>query len=247
MTGHCHELTLWYFPFLLHNVPSPLRGKPLTLQGTRCRRGISVLNRRKSAWQIRSRGISEHWLPWRYSDLIQEVCDFFVSSRQLSTTIACLSKCTVKLIVSLWKNGRRTLGLHHRLWNVRPPRGKKGQTENINSLWVQRTDRKLLPVRKLQSNSFFNERRTSGRRFYYVFYVYQQARILASLVIKPLKKAYGSACHGKEWLKGKMFLEQPLRQMALSGSVPHDLICSFSFKYRGPLKSVPEIHSHLAA
>lgn len=130
-----------------------------------------------------------------------------------------------------------TLGLHHRLWNVRPPRGKKGQTENINSLWVQRTDRKLLPVRKLQSNSFFIERRTSGRRFYYVFYVYQQARILASLVIKPLKKAYGSACHGNEWLKGKMFLEQPLRQMALSGSVPHDLICSFSFKYRGPLKS----------
>lgn len=129
MTCHCIESTLWYFFFfLLHNVPSPLRGTPLGLQGPRGRGGISVLNRRRSAWEISSRGISSHWLPWRYSDLIQEVCDFFVSSRQLTTTIACLSKCTVWLIVSLWKNGQRTLRLHHRLRNVRPPKvGKKAK------------------------------------------------------------------------------------------------------------------------
>lgn len=223
---------------MFYYIMPPFPWEPSTLQGPCCRGGISVLNRRKSTWQIRSHRISSHWLPWRYGDLIQEVCDFFVSSRQLSTTIVCLSKCTVKLIVSLWKNGRRTLRLHHRLRNVRPPKGgKKGQAENIISLGVQNTDRKLLPARKCQGNNFFIKRRASGCRFYNSFYVYQQARILSSLVIKFLKKAYGSVCHGNEWLKGQMFLEQPLRQMALSGSVPHDLICSFSFKYRGPLKS----------
>lgn len=115
--------------------------------------------------------------------------------------------------------------------------GEKGQAENITLLRVQNTDRKLPLVRKRQGNKFFIERRMSGCIFYNSFYVYQQARILSSLVIKFLKKAFGSGCHGNEWLKGQMFLEQPLRQMALSGSVPHDLICSFSFKYRGPLKS----------
>lgn len=236
MTWNYNESTLWHFPFLLHNVPSPLRGTPFTLQGPRCRRSISVLNRRKSAWQIRSRGISSHWLPGRYSDLIQEVCDFFVSSRQLSTTIACLSKCTVKLIVPLWKNSPRTLRLHHRLWNVRPPKGGKGPSRKHQFALSAKHRQKTTPWRKHQSNNFFVER-TSGCRFYNSFNVYQQARILCSLVIKSLKKAYGSACHGNECLKGQMFLEQPLRQMALSGSVPHDLICYFSFKCRGTLKS----------
>lgn len=119
---------IFLFSLHFHYTKSPLQHMPLTLKVSHCRRGTSVLNRRKSAWQIRPGGISSHWLPWRYGDLIQEVCDFFVSSPQLSTTIECLSKCTVQLIVSLWKKGRQ-------MPTVREHRGKTTLCQEADSFF----------------------------------------------------------------------------------------------------------------